>query len=236
MTQRRDYYRVLQVHPDAHHEIIKVSYRTLMQRLKMHPDLGGDHSTATLINEAFRTLGHPDRRAAYDRFLALSGGADQATTPVEPPPSPRPAAPPPREVPQCHFCLTPYEPGLGADPDHVCRACGGSLYPVQRHEADEEQRRAVERLPRNLLLVFARQAPYDAPSRGMTLDISLAGMRFNTSNPVGMEDVLLIELDFCSAIGVVRSARQKPAGWEVGVQFLTMRVKKPRGALISTVA
>ena len=70
MTQRRDYYRVLQVHPDAHPEIIKVSYKTLMQRLKMHPDLGGDHATATLINEAFRTLGHPDRRLAYDRWLS----------------------------------------------------------------------------------------------------------------------------------------------------------------------
>lgn len=235
MTQRRDYYRVLQVHPDAHDEIIKVSYRTLMQRLKMHPDLGGDHDMATLINEAFRTLGHPERRAAYDRWLAMADTIEEAPQAATASPPAAPVAP----APQCAFCLTPYEPGYGQEPDHVCRACGGSLYPVQRAESDEESRRAVERIPRHMLLVFARQAPNDAPCRGVTLDISLAGMRFTTSSPLGLDDVLLMETEFCSAIGVVRSARQRPAAqndWEVGVQFLTLRVKKQRGALFSTVA
>jgi DnaJ-class molecular chaperone len=51
-TNRRNYYRILHVQPDAPTEVIKSSYRTLMQRLKMHPDLGGDHSEAALINEA----------------------------------------------------------------------------------------------------------------------------------------------------------------------------------------
>ena len=47
-----------------------MSYLTLMRRLKMHPDLGGDHARAALINEAFATLVDPVRRAAYDRVLA----------------------------------------------------------------------------------------------------------------------------------------------------------------------
>ena len=42
MENRRNYYRILHVQPDAPTEIIKSSYRTLMQKLRMHPDLGGD--------------------------------------------------------------------------------------------------------------------------------------------------------------------------------------------------
>ncbi len=234
MTQRRDYYRVLHVHPDAPDEIIKVSYRTLMQRLKMHPDLGGDHRTATLINEAFRTLGNPDRRAAYDRWLETApsesdlAAAAQATS--------QSAAGP---APQCLFCDTSHDIGYDKERDSVCRTCGGSLFPVQKHQSDDESRRAVERLPRNMLVVFAKKHPNDTPCRGVTLDISLAGMRFQSSSGVGIDDRLLIETEFCSAIGVVRSARQRPAaenGWEIGVQFFTMRVKRQRGGLISTVA
>ena len=56
MDNRRNYYRILHVQPDAPTEIIKSSYRTLMQKLRMHPDLGGDQWNATLINEAYQTL------------------------------------------------------------------------------------------------------------------------------------------------------------------------------------
>ena len=70
MKNRRNYYRVLQVQPDAPLEVIKASYRTLMQKLKHHPDLGGDHSNATFLNEAYAVLCDPHKRADYDRKLA----------------------------------------------------------------------------------------------------------------------------------------------------------------------
>lgn len=54
---------------DAPEEIIRTSYRTLMQRMKMHPDLGGDHWDASPINEAYATLIDADKRAEYDRQL-----------------------------------------------------------------------------------------------------------------------------------------------------------------------
>ena len=66
---QRNYYRVLFVQPDAPTEIIQASYRTLMQKLKAHPDLGGDEWIATIINEAFETLSDPEKRRAYDRKL-----------------------------------------------------------------------------------------------------------------------------------------------------------------------
>jgi curved DNA-binding protein CbpA len=62
-----DYYEILQVHPRASPEIVKKAYRTLMGEMRAHPDLGGDVERAKLINEAYRVLGDPDLRRAYDR-------------------------------------------------------------------------------------------------------------------------------------------------------------------------
>ena len=69
MTNRRNYYRILHVQPDAPVELIKASYRTLMHKLKHHPDLGGDHETAVAINAAHETLTDTNKRLAYDKKL-----------------------------------------------------------------------------------------------------------------------------------------------------------------------
>jgi len=42
MNKNRSYYDLLHVQPDAPVEIIRASYRTLMLKLKRHPDMGGD--------------------------------------------------------------------------------------------------------------------------------------------------------------------------------------------------
>lgn len=69
MNNRRNYYRILHVQPDAPVELIKASYRTLMHKMKHHPDLGGDHETAVIINEAYDTLTDAKKRKAYDAKL-----------------------------------------------------------------------------------------------------------------------------------------------------------------------
>lgn len=69
LNNKRNYYRILHVQPDAPVEVIRASYRTLMQRLKQHPDLGGEHWNAILINEAHDALVDEDRRRVYDRML-----------------------------------------------------------------------------------------------------------------------------------------------------------------------
>ncbi len=69
MKNKRNYYRILYVQPDAPSEVIRASYRTLMQKLRKHPDLGGEHWNASIINEAHAVLTDATRRRAYDREL-----------------------------------------------------------------------------------------------------------------------------------------------------------------------
>ena len=66
-TNHRNYYRLLHVQQDAPPEVLRASYRTLMQTLKNHPDLGGDEWKATLINEAHAVLSVAAAREQYDR-------------------------------------------------------------------------------------------------------------------------------------------------------------------------
>ncbi|MFK8019196.1 MAG: DnaJ domain-containing protein [Pseudomonadales bacterium] len=69
MKNKRNFYRILHVQPDAPVELIRMSYRTIMQKLKKHPDLGGDEWDAAVINEAYSVLCDPKMRAVYDERL-----------------------------------------------------------------------------------------------------------------------------------------------------------------------
>lgn len=58
------YYDVLGVEPTASADEIRAAYR---QRIsKAHPDRGGSHEGATLVQEAYDCLSDPVRRAMYD--------------------------------------------------------------------------------------------------------------------------------------------------------------------------
>ncbi|CAG7857657.1 hypothetical protein MCAMS1_02562 [biofilm metagenome] len=75
MSNRRNYYRILHVQPEAPIEIIKASYRSLMTKLNAHPDRGGDHESAVLINQAYAVLSDPQRRRKYDETLLVSNSS-----------------------------------------------------------------------------------------------------------------------------------------------------------------
>ncbi len=75
--ERRNYYRILNVQPDASLEIIRSSFRTLMQKLKLHPDLGGNAQEAAIINEAYQVLSNTEQRARYDEELLAEFGINQ---------------------------------------------------------------------------------------------------------------------------------------------------------------
>jgi curved DNA-binding protein CbpA len=261
MKNRRNYYRILHVGPEAPTAVIQASYRALMQRLKMHPDLGGDHTQAALINEAYATLSDPQLRAAYDKTLSLVTEQRRGARPAAPPrpaaAEPEPAAPPrPARTPPstaantaaCAFCTTPYRATDADYPDSACATCGSALSPASRHQHGsgaagsdgDAARRAIERVPRNMAVAFHLAQSRTIEQSGTTEDLSLHGMRLLTRARIPVGERLRLECSFCSAVAVVRSARadegQRRGSWQYGVEFLTLRLKHQRGGLFSTVA
>jgi hypothetical protein len=235
MQNRPDYYRVLHVHPDAPTEVIKASHRTLMQRLRMHPDLGGDHAHAVLLNEALATLCDAARRAAYDATRADQRTREpgrEHTAPQPPQPANRPSA--------CAFCDAPAAAAHVHEPDDECHACGSALFPARQHRVDEQSRRAAARVPRTMPMTFRRAGSHGQTLRGTTDDVSLNGARFSSDIDLRVGDRVSLECQFCSAVAVVRSVRaftvQGRDRCEAGVEFVTLRIKHARGGLVSTVA
>jgi curved DNA-binding protein CbpA len=71
MTAQRNHYEVLGVSPTANTDQIKTKYRELAR--KFHPDVVKDKTLGqkvfTQINQAYRVLADPERRAQYDAGL-----------------------------------------------------------------------------------------------------------------------------------------------------------------------
>lgn len=80
MERATDYYQVLQISPKADPAIVKAAYYTHLKTLRKHPDLGGDHEEASVLNEAYEILGNPDRRREYDDQF-FKGFVSEASAP-----------------------------------------------------------------------------------------------------------------------------------------------------------
>jgi curved DNA-binding protein CbpA len=70
-----DLYKLLQVDPEADHDVIRAAYRVLAAR--HHPDAGGSAQRMAEINAAWNIVSHAGRRAAYDRERRLLNGGDR---------------------------------------------------------------------------------------------------------------------------------------------------------------
>lgn len=234
MENRRNYYRILQVQPGAPVEIIRASYRTLMQRLKVHPDLGGDHRTAALINEAYAVLTNPARRAAYDRELEArllgARGQDASATGTT------------RALAggHCHFCGAGWAGRGGERADAACARCGSPLHCATPALAAADGRRAIPRLPRHYPVTLYTEWPPAAGLRGETRDVSPHGISFVTTELIPPEAVVKLDSEFCRAVLKVANTRVEDDGadglWLVGAQFLAVAFPRARGGFLSAEA
>lgn len=80
------YYEILMVTRDASPEVIRAAYKALSQR--WHPDKNDHkdaHEITALLNRAYCELSDPQRREAYDAWLATGCPED----PIPEPPKPR---------------------------------------------------------------------------------------------------------------------------------------------------
>lgn len=63
----KDYFKILQIDPEASEEVLKASYKALVK--KYHPDRNPNHQenhpTLQQINEAYETLTHQSKRSHY---------------------------------------------------------------------------------------------------------------------------------------------------------------------------
>ncbi len=230
MQNRRNYYRVLHVQPDAPVEIIRASHRTMMQVLRMHPDLGGAHWNATVLNEAVAALTDPAKRAAYDRLLAREAAALRQG---------RPAAPTAGLTHACLFCGAGHPARDAARPVATCDICESPLCRTTR-QPDAASRRALARMPREAPVVLCASWP-DAPLvGGVSEDVSVSGMRLVTHVELVTGDRVRLDCDFCSAVAIVRHVRRHGAAaarqWHIGVEFLTLRIRRGKGVFVSTEA
>jgi hypothetical protein len=236
---RRNYYRLLHVQPDAPTEIIKASYRTLMQRLRMHPDLGGDDWNASLLNEAYAVLSNPDKRAAYDAERADFPRGDShqpAAQAARPEPSQARQRPDPRKAgkdefcPFCHAGLT-----LRIDADSLCPECASPLARASNPERNADWMRALERVPRHQSLKVWTDWP-QAPETGMLVDLSLGGLRFRLPRALSANAFIKIDCELFGSVARIVHCRNADEGWELGAEFYTLRFRRSRGAFVSAEA
>lgn len=232
----RDYYEVLHVSRDAPLEIIRGSYRMLMQRLKNHPDLGGDPAVAARINEAYAVLRNAEQRAAYDARLDLMGQIAQGL-PEEQPEAPEEPARILDPMRECVFCETPHDRGSIVEDHTGCQTCGSPLAAAKEQRIGTVDQRAVERIGKKQKITFYTHWPQRRGFRGHTEDISLNGLRFSTRRDLKTGQRLKIVSNVVEAVAHVTHCGHERRGWAThciaGVSFITLRFVRSVGGLVS---
>jgi curved DNA-binding protein CbpA len=228
-VNRRNYYRILHVQPEAPGQVITASYRTMMSKLRLHPDLGGDTANAALINEAYAVLSDPARRATYDlqrrRPKTAERNRDEATGPVA---ARKPAAPA-----RCPFCHA------GAPKEiHVntrCHQCESPLAqpparPLKRNELFG--RRTVPRMSRsdNVTLIAGWQSP---PGSARLRDLSLTGISILTDTKIEAGQVIRIIAPLFDVLATVVSCRSDGRFIEVHAALLNAIFMRAKGVMVS---
>lgn len=235
MENRRNYYRILQVQPGAPVEIIRAGYRTLMQRLRAHPDLGGDHWNAAIINEAYAVLTDPAKRAEYDRdfqsrVLNARSGPDGEGSSAET--SAQTAA----DV-RCLFCRVAHQSSPNLHPDAACAVCGSPLHRATVKRLAADGKRAINRLERHHALRLYTRWPQARSIAGESRDLSPNGIRFVTMELMRPGAVVKLDSDVCRAVIQVMNTRIEADGgsglWLIGAQFLSVVFPRSRGAFLS---
>lgn len=227
MKKRPNYYQVLHVQPDAPLEIIRASYRTMMQKMRKHPDLGGNQGDAAAINEAYATLNNPMNRAAYDKAC------------LTPEPNPKqlekirlPAHQSMTTTRRCAFCSTEHEHTQNAKTNTFCETCQSPLLLATQTQLEDSCRRSITRFSNDQPLVFCTHWPQEEAWIGRTNDISLNGMKLSSNLKLAKGQIIKIDSPVLKAVARVTNCRRQDVGWGVGVQFISLYFEQSRGSFI----
>ncbi|MGH8075734.1 MAG: J domain-containing protein [Lysobacter sp.] len=236
---RRNYYRVLHVQPEAPLAVIRASYRTLMSTLRQHPDLGGDTAAAALLNEAYAVLRDPQRRAQYDATLVARRrkGAAAPTPHAEPTPvrKPAPKPAPTSEVLEhaCPICRAALPAQIR--PDTRCARCDAPLAAPPRWDVAANVlfgRRGSARRDRSQLATMSIGWPaVHQPVRWR--DISLTGLSVHTQHALPPLQMVRIVCPALDVVAQVVSCRRSGKSFTVHARLVSVIFTQTTGVFVS---
>ena len=199
-----DYYKILQVQPDAPAPLIHSSYRTLVRRA-LTDSPGGDEIAR--LEAAYAVLSDPQQRAAYDLERGGSTGA-QATH-------------------ACLFCGARHGIERSLAREDECGRCASPLYPAERQRLEYSGQRILGRIQvRHPISIWTRW-PEETPIAGEMRNLSLNGIGLTSSVLFEPNQILRIDSTELRALGRVAHAEQATSGaypYSAGVEFLTLRL------------
>ncbi len=229
MKNRRNYYRILHVQQDAPTEVIRSSYRTMMQRLRMHPDLGGDHQNAALVNEAYAVLMNSTARAEYDASLASNRNDKQgksATTVNQT-----------ENKEHCPFCHRQHSLGKTIEPESLCTDCWSPLFPVEKQTFERCGQRTIQRIGKQWPVAIYTRWPQTSPYTGQTQDVSLNGMQLLTTKAMSGGQIVKITGKTLDSVARVVNYLEVPNAntmqWRIGLEFITLCFHQTHGTFVS---
>lgn len=237
MDQEKNYYEILHVQQDAPTEVIRATYRTMMQKMKMHPDLGGNHSCAALINDAYAVLMDPVARAKYDESLKVPQG-NQASADQQPSSNTtaKKVIKKVFDLSLCAFCDLPHQLGHSVTIDSVCTRCGSALYPAEKQVLEQDGQRVIQRIEKQWPVSFYLQWPITRGYLGNSQDVSLNGIQMQSHTFLKEGQVLKLSSHMLDAVAVVVNVRNDHTilrkRWRVGLQFITLKFHRTQGTFL----
>ena len=234
MKNQKNYYQILHVQPDAPMEVIRSSYRTLMQKLKMHPDLGGCHENAAIVNEAYNVLMNPSKRAEYD--LSLNTKTKKAfNTKNQTKEKKKQSKYYTQEDvnQQCLFCNTQHNMGNNIGPDDICPKCESPLFFATKQSVEICGKRTIQRINKEWHLRFYTSWPHTESFSGKTKNVSLNGMQLITAAQLEEDQVIKITSNELFSVARVVNCHQMNNAWRYGLEFITLRFHRANGNFIS---
>jgi curved DNA-binding protein CbpA len=222
-----------------------------MSTMRRHPDLGGDHETAALINEAYETLSDPAKRAVYDEARAAkamrasiradrdsrtASGADSDEDSDSEVAATAGQARKARDlVPRCPFCRHAVMRRMAREPR--CERCQAPLRPVSVPQTPraEGERRGIPRVSKAdwaVLHLVARDAGLDVRLR----DLSPDGISIFSGRALPMHQRIRIRNPQLDVIADVVACRRAGTVFTVHAVLVTAYYPHDTGVFVSATA
>ena len=210
-----DYYRILQIQPDAPAPLIHSSYRTLVRRA-LSDSPGGDEIAR--LDAAYAVLSDPQRRAAYDVQRAGRSRAE------------------PEAAATCLFCGAPHGIERMFARNDECARCASPLYPAERHRLEYSGQRILGRIQLRYPISIWTQFERGTPIAGEMRNLSLNGIGLTSSVLFEANQIVRVDCTELRAIGRIAHAEpttQGPHPFSAGLEFVTLLLRGSGGLLSS---